>query len=161
VSRHWRTGEILALAHSSRHVAEKFTQARTHRVPVLNVLLSNVPAGTIQYGRSVLGTEVTEDGVRVNFKDSEPETFDLVVAADGIYSVSVTLCKVYRKFTVFRKSDSSTSRRKLNLEALLLTARSFLKVRSVISAAFQMTRRCGGAMAGSCFYHDLVSQSNI
>ncbi|RDL35179.1 Uncharacterized protein BP5553_07110 [Venustampulla echinocandica] len=86
VTRHWRTGEIIASNPSSPHVANRFHQARTHRVPLLNVLLSNVPQGVIQYDRHVVGHEVTESGVRLNFKYSASETFDLVVAADGLFS---------------------------------------------------------------------------
>ena len=88
ITRHWRTGEIIATAPTSAHIAPQFAQARTHRVPFLNVLLSNVPSGTIQYGREVVDHEISRDGVRLNFADSTSESFDLVVAADGIYSVS-------------------------------------------------------------------------
>lgn len=86
--RYWRTGEIIATTPSSAHIADKFKQGRTHRVPLLDVLLSNVPAGIIQYNRNVVGHEVTKDGVHLIFDDSSSETFDLLVAADGLYSVS-------------------------------------------------------------------------
>jgi salicylate hydroxylase len=86
--RHWRTGDIIATAPSSPHIAHRFVQARTHRVPLLNVLLSNVPNGIIQYNRSVIDHQVTEDGVCLMFDDSSFQHFDLLVAADGLYSVS-------------------------------------------------------------------------
>ncbi|CZR68493.1 uncharacterized protein PAC_18392 [Phialocephala subalpina] len=84
--RHWRTGEVIAITPSSAHIADKFKQGRTHRVPLLDVLLSNVPRGAIQYSRNAVGHQVTEDGVHLIFDDSSSETFDLLVAADGLYS---------------------------------------------------------------------------
>ena len=42
----------------------------THRVPLLNVLLSNIPDGIIQYNRNVIDHQVTKDGVRLVFDDS-------------------------------------------------------------------------------------------
>lgn len=86
--RHWRTGDIIATAPSSPHIADRFVQARTHRVPFLNALLSNVPDGIIQYNRNITDHQVTGDGVRLIFDDSSSQHFDLVVAADGLYSVS-------------------------------------------------------------------------
>jgi salicylate hydroxylase len=86
--RHWRTGDVIATAPSSPRVAHRFVQARTHRVPLLNVLLSNVPNGIIQYNRSVVDHQVTEDGVRLIFDGSSSQHFDLLIAADGLYSVS-------------------------------------------------------------------------
>lgn len=89
ITRHWRTGQIIATAPSSAHVLDKFKQARTHRVPLHNVLLSNIPEGTIRFNHKVLDHHVTEAGVQLTFRDRPSEAFDLVVAADGLYSVSV------------------------------------------------------------------------
>ncbi|TVY51378.1 6-hydroxynicotinate 3-monooxygenase [Lachnellula cervina] len=86
ITRHWRTGQIIATAPSSAHVLDKFKQARTHRVPLHNVLLSNIPEGTIRFNHKVLDHHVTEAGVQLTFRDRPSEAFDLVVAADGLYS---------------------------------------------------------------------------
>ncbi|TVY20501.1 6-hydroxynicotinate 3-monooxygenase [Lachnellula arida] len=100
ITRHWRTGQIIATAPSSAHVLEKFKQARTHRVPLHNVLISNIPEGTIHFNHKVLDHHVTEAGVRLNFEDRPSEAFDLLVAADGLYSASAV---AYRK--VFPESQ--------------------------------------------------------
>lgn len=88
VARHWRTGQILARNYSSPGHAPDYIQARTHRFPLLQAILSNVPEGIIQYGYNVVDVVVTDDGVRLFFQDQPSQDFDLVVAADGIYSVS-------------------------------------------------------------------------
>ncbi len=96
----------MAAAASSAHIADKFRQARTHRVPLLTVLLSNVPPGTIQYGRKVAGHQLTDTGVRLEFDDSDSQMFDLVVAADGLYSVSYPVyCSVLDFLTMARNSE--------------------------------------------------------
>lgn len=77
---------MIATAPSSRHILKSFKQARTHRIPFHNVLLSNVPKDTIRYDHKVLDHQIVGDQVRLLFDHEKSETFDLLVAADGLYS---------------------------------------------------------------------------
>lgn len=88
VTRHWRTGEVLIAQYSSESLKEDYIQARTHREPLLKLILSHLPDGSVEYGRRVVGVVVKEhDEVELRFDGvQQPRTFDLVVAADGIYS---------------------------------------------------------------------------
>ncbi|KAB5529013.1 salicylate hydroxylase [Coniochaeta sp. 2T2.1] len=94
VTRHWRTGEILVARYSSESLKEDYIQARTHREPLLKLILSHLPEGSVQYGQRVVDVVLKGcDEVELQFDGvSEPRTFDLVVAADGLYS------KIRRKF---------------------------------------------------------------
>ncbi|KAI0460725.1 hypothetical protein LJB42_002441 [Komagataella kurtzmanii] len=86
VKRHWKTDEILAVNLSSTTTDKRLKQARTHRVPLHNFLLSYVPEGIIKYGHSAKNVNVTKDRVDVSFDEKDPIHADLLVAADGIYS---------------------------------------------------------------------------
>lgn len=91
--RHWRTGLELATS-VSHHTAPQFREGRTHRVPLHNLLLSHVKKGSIHYGKAVSSIEVVNDDdgrsreVHLSLSDGSVAKADLVVAADGIYSVS-------------------------------------------------------------------------
>jgi salicylate hydroxylase len=91
--RHWRSGEILATAISPdtpRHMQE----GRTGRIPLHNMLMMDVPDGAVKYGKEVThveprGTSKAElASALVHFADGSIEEADLVVVADGLYSVS-------------------------------------------------------------------------
>ncbi|KJR89564.1 Salicylate hydroxylase (Salicylate 1-monooxygenase) [Sporothrix schenckii 1099-18] len=101
VTRHWRTGAVLLRNYSSDHLKDDYVQARTHREPLLKLLLSHVPTGAIQYGQPVVGVELAPNNndkddargpVRLLFANPDGGTtptsrdFDIVVAADGLYS---------------------------------------------------------------------------
>ena len=99
--RHWRTGEILTTAispHTPRHMQE----GRTSRVNLHRILMNDVPDGIFTYGKQVIRVEKVSnrderEGVemRLHFSDGSTEGADLVVAADGLYSVSYHLCLVF------------------------------------------------------------------
>lgn len=90
--RHWQSGEVLATAISPdtpRHMQE----GRTGRVPLHNTLMMDVPDGIMEYGRKVTHVETrTAAGAakvgRLYFADGSTEEADLIIVADGIYSVS-------------------------------------------------------------------------
>ena len=86
VTRHWRTGEVLARRYSSSDLKEDVVQARTHRQPMLELILSHLPAGVVQYGRRVSDVATSDGKATLEFEGGDSEMFDLVVAADGIYS---------------------------------------------------------------------------
>ncbi|KAM6538102.1 hypothetical protein FALCPG4_003984 [Fusarium falciforme] len=94
VTRHWKTGEAIIRRYSSEDLKDEHVQARTHREPLLKLILKHVPDGIIHYGRKVTGVHVESARAALTFEEdqatrerSQPtETFDLVVAADGIYS---------------------------------------------------------------------------
>jgi salicylate hydroxylase len=83
----------------SPHTPRKLQEGRTGRVPLHKLLLSEVPDGVISYGKKVLwleklGKSATGGAVeiRLHFEDASTEDADLVVAADGLYSVSFPTC---------------------------------------------------------------------
>ncbi|KAH7227256.1 hypothetical protein FSOLCH5_001995 [Fusarium solani] len=94
VTRHWKTGEAIIRRYSSEDLRDEHIQARTHREPLLKLILKHVPDGIIHYDRKVTGVRVESARAALTFEEdqatrerSQPtETFDLVVAADGIYS---------------------------------------------------------------------------
>ncbi|KAJ4235425.1 hypothetical protein NW757_013536 [Fusarium falciforme] len=94
VTRHWKTGEAIIRRYSSEDLKDEHIQARTHREPLLKLILKHVSDGIIHYGRKVTGVHVESARAALTFEEdqatrerSQPsETFDLVVAADGIYS---------------------------------------------------------------------------
>jgi 2-polyprenyl-6-methoxyphenol hydroxylase-like FAD-dependent oxidoreductase len=58
---------------------------------MLKVLLSHIPDGVIKYGCNIVDIAVTDHAARLVSEDHQSQDFDLVVAADGIYSVSGVL----------------------------------------------------------------------
>jgi salicylate hydroxylase len=93
--RHWRTGEILTTAispHSPRHLQE----GRTSRVALHRLLMKEVPDGVFNYGKHVVQVEKRHEGdhngskMRLHFADGSTTDADVVVAADGLYSVSAS-----------------------------------------------------------------------
>lgn len=89
VTRHWKTGESLIRRYSSEDLKEDYIQARTHRAPLLQLLLAHHPVGSVHYGSKVSDIEVQgaeAEAVLRSDDGSTLGTFDLVVAADGLYS---------------------------------------------------------------------------
>lgn len=86
--RHWRTGEILTNAlspHTPRHMQE----GRISRIALHDLLMREVPDGVMNYSSHVLRVDTNEaGGMKIVFEDGRVEEADLVVAADGLYSVS-------------------------------------------------------------------------
>ncbi|CAK7214222.1 hypothetical protein SBRCBS47491_002075 [Sporothrix bragantina] len=88
---HWQTGEVMAVA-ASPHMDAQFREGRTHRIPLHNILVSQVPAEKLHYSKEVKAVAVKKDAtgrslVRLSFTDGSPDVeADLVVAADGIHS---------------------------------------------------------------------------
>jgi 2-polyprenyl-6-methoxyphenol hydroxylase-like FAD-dependent oxidoreductase len=105
--RHWRTGEILTAAispHSPRYLQE----GRTSRVALHKVLMDEVPDGLFRYGKNVIDVEKqSKEGggfeVRLTFADGTTENADIVVAADGLYSVST--CPLFLCLKCFQMND--------------------------------------------------------
>lgn len=94
--RHWRTGEILLTAispHTPRHLQE----GRASRVLLHRTLMMDVPEGVVEYGYDLSKVETQTNGegkkeAILHFKNGITRTVDLVVAADGLYSVSSLCC---------------------------------------------------------------------
>lgn len=92
--RHWRTGEILTTA-ISPHTPRRLQEGRTSRVALHRVLMNEVPKGIFNYGKHVLRVEEqaheldTAAKMRLHFADGSATDADVVVAADGLYSVSI------------------------------------------------------------------------
>jgi len=84
--RHWKTGEIMAGA-TSPHTPRHMQEGRTGRIALLNLMKSEIPEGTVKYGKQGVRVEnLGAAGMRVYFADGSSEDADLVVAADGLYS---------------------------------------------------------------------------
>lgn len=87
VTRHWRTGNVLLSRYSSEELKADFIQARTHRWPLLRLLLKHIPEDRVKYGRRVVDIITNSDGAKLIFEDGHAWAhFDLIAAADGIYS---------------------------------------------------------------------------
>lgn len=86
--RHWATGDLLHSWKTSPHIRPEFAAARTARPPLHAALVRHYPPNSVQYSHRVTGLQIQPDGrARLDFEDGPAEgDFDLVVAADGIYS---------------------------------------------------------------------------
>lgn len=86
--RHWRTGEIMGGAESP-HTSRRMQEGRTGRVALHGLMMSEVPKESVKYGKQATRVEnLGAAGIIVHFADGGSEDADLVVAADGLYSVS-------------------------------------------------------------------------
>ena len=93
--RHWRSGEVLA-TNISPHTPRRLQEGRTSRVVLHRVLMRDVPESVVEYGKEFVRvqTYTTTAGHKkalLHFKDDSTVTADLVIAADGLYSVSYTI----------------------------------------------------------------------
>lgn len=94
---HWQTGKVMAVTESP-HMDVQYREGRTHRIPLHEILASNVPASDIRYNKEIKAVTVLhreEAGgrpmARLAFSDGSPDVeADLIVAADGIHSVGST-----------------------------------------------------------------------
>lgn len=88
--RFWRTGEIMTCA-LSPHTPRYMEEGRISRQALHDVLMQDVPAGIMHFEKHVLRVEkIVEEGhsgMRIVFEDDTTEDADLVIAADGLYSV--------------------------------------------------------------------------
>ena len=85
--RHWRTGEILTSA-LSPHTPRYMQEGRIGRIALHDVLMRDVPDNVMNYSSQVQRVEKNEpSGMKIVFEDGRVEEADLVVAADGLYSV--------------------------------------------------------------------------
>jgi salicylate hydroxylase len=110
--RHWRTGEALGISESP-HTAPEYREGRTHRVPLHELLLSHVEPETIRYGKHVVRADVSgtpgRGSTALTLADGEVVHADLVVAADGIYSVRSSVKTTGLKLTIPRNSVGNIS----------------------------------------------------
>lgn len=91
VTRHWRTGEILVKSYSSPAYAPDYVQARTHRLPLLKTLAGNIPPENISYGSKVIDIHRNSHSTTIVLEDGRTHEFDLIVGADGLHSVCLTM----------------------------------------------------------------------
>jgi len=112
--RHWRTGEVLTTAispHSPRHLQE----GRTSRVALHRVLMKEVPDGVFRYGKQVSRVEKRSreiDGMgdmAIHFADGSIESTDIIVAADGLYSVSISFSLPMAEILIITETSHTIS----------------------------------------------------
>lgn len=88
--RFWRTGEIMTCA-LSPHTPRYMEEGRISRQALHGVLMQDVPKGIMHFEKHVLRVEKIADdgaaGMRIFFEDGTTEDSDMVIAADGLYSV--------------------------------------------------------------------------
>ncbi|KAK6455120.1 salicylate hydroxylase [Scheffersomyces xylosifermentans] len=86
VTRHWKTGEIIYTQETFNR-SRPFVEARTHRIPLHNLILEHVPSNVeIKYDSNVASITSSPEGITINAKYDKKDRHDLVVVADGIYS---------------------------------------------------------------------------
>jgi 2-polyprenyl-6-methoxyphenol hydroxylase-like FAD-dependent oxidoreductase len=87
VYRHWKTNEVIGTdKHGNVHEWLHQT-ARFHRGHLHGKLAEHVPSDSIKLGKKVVGIEIEEEGVTINFKDGSRAWADIAVGADGLRSV--------------------------------------------------------------------------
>lgn len=111
--RHWRTGEVLLTA-ISPHTPRSMQEGRASRVMLHRTLMMDVPDGVVEYGNEVACVETRrndEGGSEavLHFKGGHSTSVDLVVAADGLYSVR-RLCSVQRSGIVILTLDAENQK---------------------------------------------------
>lgn len=79
---------MLVQRYSSADTAPDNRQGRTNRPALLKAIVGHVPPGIVQYGQRVVDLRQEGSTTRLVFEDGQAshEEYDLVVAADGIYS---------------------------------------------------------------------------
>ena len=115
IHRYWRTGEILTYAispHTPRHMQE----GRISRVALHDILMKEVPEGVMTYECHVIKIENrAQGGMTIHFEDGQTEDADLVIAADGLYSVSLYHCLAIRPMTnLYVENQTPVSTRRAN-----------------------------------------------
>lgn len=104
----WKTEEVVNLQSSITSKNFKYASSKTHRSALLKILLKHIPEGSVKYGHYINSIDYSnsENTVSLKYKktdDSNDEEvykqeFDLLVAADGIYSKIRT--QIYPEITV-------------------------------------------------------------
>lgn len=92
--RHWRTGEVLATA-VSPETPRPIQEGRASRPLLHKTLMLDMREGVMQYLSGVVRGEPRRRGgeskeVDLHLKDGSRKVVDLVIAADGLYSVSLS-----------------------------------------------------------------------
>lgn len=87
--RHWQTGREnfrIDLGSDFRaHYGAPFVHI--HRADLLEVFVSNIPAGIAQFGKRCTGIANTATGAKAAFADGSMFEADLIIGADGVRSV--------------------------------------------------------------------------
>lgn len=143
--RHWKTGEILATAVSPdtpRHMQE----GRASRPLLHKTLMMDVPDGVVNYQSEIVRLEprITLHGqkeVVLHFRNGQAKIADLVIAADGLYSVrsqihisALLLTDSDRKF-----GDNMSQEQISSTKVLLHTGSTFRLNESRISRTYPTT----------------------
>lgn len=89
ISRDGVSGEETSRMPMSTAAEQKYgaPQLTIHRADLLEALRAQLPDGTLELGKSVVGVERLDAGATMEFGDGTWETFNLVIGADGIHSV--------------------------------------------------------------------------
>ncbi|KAL1907920.1 hypothetical protein Sste5344_006344 [Sporothrix stenoceras] len=104
---HWQTGQVMAVSESP-HMDVPYREGRTHRIPLHEILVSNVPPSDIRYSKEVKSVKVNGPAggrpvVWLSFSDGSPDVeADLAVAADGIHSYLPDSVPFYRGAVAYR-----------------------------------------------------------
>ena len=112
IYRHWRTNEVIGCdKFEDVDVDEKREDmtARYWRGHLQEGLLRHVDRGAIRMGKSVVGVEMEDSGVKVRFEDGTEVVADLVIGADGLRSVCGPIPVTWRLFmlTVVKGREAS------------------------------------------------------
>ena len=88
-NRVWDTGEITYLHQMGRSIEERYgaPDLSMHRAELHAALASCLAAGTIQFGRTVVGLDRVPDGIKLSFSDGSSIVADAVIGADGMHSI--------------------------------------------------------------------------
>ena len=88
-NRDWDTGEVTFLHPMGRKTEERYgaPDCSMHRAALHCSLASLVPEDSIRFGRTLVGLDRTQDGVRLDFADGGHQIVDALIGADGIHSV--------------------------------------------------------------------------
>jgi 2-polyprenyl-6-methoxyphenol hydroxylase-like FAD-dependent oxidoreductase len=88
-SRNGRTGDLLDESHYSADTPTSQLSCRVRRSILQAALLKEVDKSKVKLSTRLVGLEKLSNGqVKINFDDSSTDQVDLLVAADGIRSVS-------------------------------------------------------------------------
>jgi salicylate hydroxylase/6-hydroxynicotinate 3-monooxygenase len=89
-SREWDTGREILRIPMGEALEERYGAPHLllHRGDLHQTLLSRVGEDRIRFGARVVGVASGEDGVQLSFEDGSVEETDIVIAADGVHSVT-------------------------------------------------------------------------
>jgi len=82
------TGKVLHEEHGDKFGYRQDDEVEILRGDLVEILMKTIPDIPCRFNQNIVSMQQDEHGVTVNFKDGRAENYDIVIAADDIYSAT-------------------------------------------------------------------------